>query len=135
GFVLTPFMLVPLLILLERRGAAAIQDRPGPQRAAIPLPGLNLRGFGMIHNLTDGVKIFFKESLVHPFVNKGFFLIAPCIPVITAVLTPSLIPWFGPVSWMADGVRQSTNGSFFDANSGLLALFALGSLSVYGVVL
>ncbi len=136
GLVMTPFMLVPLLILLERRGAAAIQDRPGPNRAAIVLPGgFRIRGFGMVHNFTDGMKLFFKESLVQPFVNRWFFLLAPAIPVMTAVLTPALIPWFGPMTYEAGGVVHTTTGSWLDANSGLLALFALGSLSVYGVVL
>jgi len=134
--VFTPFIIMPFLVLLERRGAAAIQDRPGPNRAAITLPGgLRIRGFGMIYNLTDGIKVFFKQSLVPPFVNKWFFIMAPTIPVMTAVLTPALIPWFGPVTYQAGDIVRTTTGSWLDANSGLLALFALGSLSVYGVVL
>jgi len=133
GLVLIPFALVPVMILLERRGAAFIQDRPGPSRAAIPLPGgLRIRGFGMVHNFTDGVKLFFKESLVPSFAYKPFYILAPAIPVVTAVLTPALIPWFGPIT-LDGGVRVV--GQFLDANSGILALFALSSLSVYGVVL
>ncbi len=135
GLVLIPFMLVPLLILMERRGAAFIQDRPGPNRAAIPIFGLRLRGFGLVHNLTDGIKLFFKESFVPPFAYKPFYLIAPAIPVMTAVLTPSLIPWFAPISYAAANGVVTVAPSFFDANAGILALFALGSLSVYGVVL
>jgi len=125
------------MILMERRGAAYIQDRPGPGRAAIQIGGLRLRAFGMIHNLTDGVKLFFKESFVPPFANKWFYILAPAIPVITAVLTPALIPWFGPFSFLSanTGKPISVVGPFLDANAGVLALFALGSLSVYGVVL
>jgi NADH-quinone oxidoreductase subunit H len=133
--VLTPLNLVAVLILMERRGAAFIQDRPGPARAAIVIPGVNLRlrGFGLIHNLTDGVKLFFKESILPPFVNKWFYLVAPAIPLFTALITPGLIPWFGPVS--VEGAHGVIKGSWFDANSGILALFAVGSLSVYGIVL
>lgn len=133
--VLTPLNLVALLILMERRGAAFIQNRPGPARAAIVIPGVNLRlrGFGMIHNLSDGVKLFFKESILPPFVNRWFYIIAPMIPLFTALITPGLIPWFGPVS--VEGAHGVISGSWFDANSGILALFAIGSLSVYGVVL
>ncbi len=135
GLVFIPFMLVPILILMERRGAAFIQDRPGPNRAAVPIFGLRLRGFGLVHNLTDGVKLFFKESFIPPFAYKPFYLIAPAIPVLTAVLTPSLIPWFAPISYNTVHGVVSVAPSIFDANAGILALFALGSLSVYGVVL
>ena len=130
--ILIPLNLVPLMILLERRGAAFIQDRPGPSRAAIPILGLKIRGFGMVHNFSDVVKLFFKESFTPPFVYKPLYVIAPAIPLLTAVMTPALIPWFGPVT-LADG--RVIVGQFLDANSGILALFALGSLSVYGVVL
>ena len=137
SLVMIPFALVPLMILMERRGAAYIQDRPGPGRAAIQIGGLRLRAFGMIHNLTDGVKLFFKESFIPPFANKWFYVLAPAIPVITAVLTPALIPWFGPFSFLSaeTGKPISVVAPFLDANAGVLALFALGSLSVYGIVL
>jgi len=134
--VFTPLGLLPLLVLLERRGAAAIQDRPGPNRAAIPLPGgLRLRAFGMIYNVTDGLKSFLKESFTPPFAYKPFYIAAPMIPVLTAVLTPALIPWFAPVTYAAAGRAVTVSTPFIDANGGLLVLFALGSLSVYGVVL
>jgi NADH-quinone oxidoreductase subunit H len=133
--VLVPFSLVPVMILMERRGAAFIQDRPGPNRAYIPLPGLRLRMFGMVHNFTDGIKLFFKESFIPPFVEKPFYVLAPAIPVITAVLTPALIPWFAPISYQQGSDVVTVMGPFFDANAGVLALFAMSSLSVYGVVL
>ena len=137
ALVMIPFALVPLMILMERRGAAYIQDRPGPGRAAIQLGGLRLRAFGMIHNLTDGVKLFFKESFIPPFANTWFYILAPAIPVITAVLTPALIPWFGPFSYLSAETSKPIGvvAPWLDANAGVLALFALGSLSVYGVVL
>jgi NADH-quinone oxidoreductase subunit H len=133
--VLIPISLVPLMILMERRGAAFIQDRPGPNRAAIPIFGLRIRGFGMVHNFSDAIKLFFKESFIPPFAHKPFYLLAPAIPVITAVLTPALIPWFSPIVYNTmDGVRV-VEAPFFTANAGILALFALSSLSVYGIVL
>jgi hypothetical protein len=75
------FQVLPLLVLLERRGAAFIQDRQGPQRATFNLQltsfkgiftgeggdGLRLRGFGMLFNIADLVKLLFKESFVPPF--------------------------------------------------------------------
>ncbi len=132
------FQILPLLVLAERRGAAIIQDRPGPNRAYIAIPGLNLklRGFGMIFNLTDAVKLLFKESFTAPFAHKWWYILAPAIPVVTAILTPAVLPWFAPIVHKPDGgALQVVSGQIFDANVGLLLLFAIGSLSVYGVVL
>ena len=133
------FQVLPLLVLAERRGAALIQDRPGPNRAAILIPftkGFKLRGFGMVFNLADAVKLLFKESYTAAFAHKWWYTFAPAIPVITAILTPAVLPWFGPIVHQTDsGVIQVVSGQIFDADVGLLLLFAIGSLSVYGVVL
>ncbi len=132
------FQILPLLVLAERRGAAIIQDRPGPNRAYIKLPIMNvkLRGFGMIFNIADAVKLLFKESFTPPFAHKWWYILAPAIPVIAAILTPAVLPWFAPIVHQPDGgALQVVSGQIFDANVGLLLLFAIGSLSVYGVVL
>lgn len=131
------FQVLPLLVLAERRGAAIIQDRPGPNRAYIALPGgLKLRGFGMIFNIADAVKLLFKESFTAPFAHKWWYILAPAIPVIAAILTPAVLPWFAPIVHKPDGgALQVVSGQIFDVNVGLLLLFAIGSLSVYGVVL
>jgi NADH-quinone oxidoreductase subunit H len=133
------FQVLPLLVLAERRGAAIIQDRPGPNRAYIALPftgGFKLRGFGMIFNLADAVKLLFKESYTAAFAHKWWYTLAPAIPVIAAILTPAVLPWFAPIVYQtASGEIQTVSGQVFDVNVGLLLLFAIGSLSVYGVVL
>ncbi len=150
------FQILPLLVLIERRGAAMIQDRPGPYRAGLNItakdlltfnlagimgskadPGaLRLRAFGMIFNLTDAVKLLFKEHLTPPFVHKGYYIVAPMIPLLCGLLTPALIPFFAPISYVAaDGSIATLMGQTINANSGILLLFALGSLSVYGIVL
>jgi NADH-quinone oxidoreductase subunit H len=130
---LVVFQILPLLVLLERRGAGFIQDRTGPNRAYIYIPvlGIKLRAFGMIYNATDAIKCLFKENFIPPFVHKGWYLLAPGIPVVTALLGLALIPWFGPIAH-ASGVLS---GQLIDANSGILMLFAMGGLGVYGVVL
>ncbi|GDY13018.1 hypothetical protein LBMAG53_18960 [Planctomycetota bacterium] len=138
------FHLLPLLVLMERRGAGVIQDRSGPHRAAVNLqlksipgifndavPGLRLRAFGMIYNVTDLVKGLSKEFFIPPFAYPGWYVIAPAIPVMVGVLTPAVIPWFGD---MATSVG-TIHGTIFPTANGLLLLFALSSLSVYGVVL
>lgn len=129
-----PLALIPVMIFLERKGAAMIQDRPGPNRAAITLPLLGrIRGFGMVHNFSDAIKLFFKEDFIPRQAQTWFYVLAPGIPVLTAVLTPALIPWFADVPASIAGTDIS--GNILANSSGLLLLFALGSLGVYGVVL
>ncbi len=156
------FQVLPLLVLMERRGASFIQDRIGPNRAGINLsakalgaltlkrdaiagifaherdgqPTLRLRAFGMLFNMADLVKILFKEHFIAPFAERAFYLWAPMIPVAIALFSTALIPWFAPfVHRAADGSLVTIVGQAIDAHSGLLALFAVGSLGVYGVVL
>ena len=148
------FQLLVVLVVMERRGAAYIQDRPGPNRASLnlsfaalsnpdsvfalnaPANSLRLRAFGAIFNLADAVKLLFKERFDPHFVeHKLLYGIAPAIPMISGLLTPALIPWFAPISVAHAGTVASVSGQIIDANSGILMLFALGSLSVYGVVL
>jgi NADH-quinone oxidoreductase subunit H len=143
---LVVFNLLPLLVLMERRGAGFIQDRTGPHRAGINIQTrsitglfaektegtiLRLRAFGMLYNATDLVKGLAKEQFIPPFAFKGWYVIAPVIPVAVGVLGCAVIPWFGSVA-TASGTVQ---GTILNTSNGLLVLFALSSLSVYGVVL
>lgn len=157
-----PFTILPLLIVLERRGAAFIQDRPGPNRAAINLSvknvvgallfkqeaiaalfsrthgaegTLRLRGFGLIFNATDGIKGFFKQAFTPPFVHRWYYIAAPAIPVFCGVLATAVLPWFAPLTWQGANGVQTVSGQALDADAGLLVLFAIGSLGVYGIVL
>ena len=158
GLIMVPVMpllvfhVLPLLVLMERRGAAFIQDRAGPNRVSLNLQlggfdsifgsgsgkeanGLRLRAFGLLYNLTDAVKLLFKENFVPPFVHKGFYTVAPMIPMFIGLITPAMLPWFSPMLYeTVDGFGVLT-GQTIAANSGILMLFAISSLSVYGVVL
>jgi len=129
-----PLTFIPFLIWVERKGASLIQDRIGPNRAALPILG-GLRMFGFIHNMSDGIKLFFKESFVPAKAHKFWYLMAPMIPMVVALLTPSVIPWFGP--FLVEGPEGwvRITGQNLDADAGVLVLFALSGLSVYGVVL
>ena len=157
-----PFAILPLLIVMERRGAAFIQDRPGPNRAGInlslgnilgallfkesaikaifsatpPVDGVRLRGFGLIFNATDGIKGFFKQSFTPPFAHRWYYIIAPALPICTALLSTAILPWFGPITFNTPNNGITTvSGQALDADAGLLVLFAIGSLGVYGIVL
>ena len=137
-FAFVGLALIPLMIFMERKGAAIIQDRIGPNRAEANIFNVvRIRGFGMVHNLTDVVKLLFKEDFIPKHAHKWFYIIAPIIPVFTAVVTPALIPWFAPILFEGSSYLDNggISGQIIDANAGILMLFALGSLSVYGVVL
>ena len=68
---------IPVLIWFERKGAAFIQERTGPNRAAI----LGVRLAGFIHNISDVVKLLMKEIMIPSQVNKWYFVVAPFIGI------------------------------------------------------
>jgi len=129
--ILVPFAAImstiPFLIWLERKGAAYIQDRRGPNRASIA----GFRLGGLIHSFADVVKLLTKEDITPAHVNRIFYTMAPMITMAVACMTFAVIPF-------ADTLN--VNGKAFtmqaaDLNIGLLYIFAIGSLSVYGVML
>ncbi len=119
--------LVPLLIWVERKGAAYIQDRRGPNRANI----LGIRLGGIIHSLSDVVKLLTKEDIIPSYVNKPLYLLAPMIAMFVATITMAVIPFADPI-FLDSGkfLFQVT-----DLDVGLLYVFAVSSLGVYGVML
>ncbi len=120
--------IVPLLIWLERKGAAYIQDRRGPNRAAI----FGVRLGGLIHSLNDVVKLLFKEDIIPSHVNKPLFILAPMIAMFVATITMAVIPFGDPV---VIGSHAPFLLQVADLNVGLLYVFAVSSLGVYGVML
>ncbi|MFM7836810.1 MAG: complex I subunit 1/NuoH family protein, partial [Planctomycetaceae bacterium] len=112
------------LILLERKLSAWMQDRVGPNRVG-PM--------GLLQPLADGVKLLLKEEVIPPHVDRVLFLIAPGISVFTALLAFAVVP-FGPV-----GVEGAPGFIRFiiapGIDIGLVFIFAVGSLAVYGIVL
>jgi NADH-quinone oxidoreductase subunit H len=122
--------MIPLMIWLERKGAAFIQDRIGPNRAFIP--GVGLRLAGMVHSIADVVKILFKEDLVPRHVNRFYYLLAPGLAMFTALIVGAVIPYAHPVQF-ADGSTFSLQG--LDAGVGILFMLAVSSVAVYAVAL
>lgn len=102
-----------MLILIERRLLALWQDRYGPNRAG---------PFGLLQVVADMIKIFAKEDWIPPFSDKFVFVLAPCIVLVTALLSFAVIPF-------APGIQ------IFDINIGLLFVFALTGLGAYTAVL
>jgi len=124
GFALT---LLPVLIWFERKGAAFMQDRAGPNRAAVA--GIRLAGF--IHNIADVVKLLMKEMMIPPHVNRLYFMIAPFIGFTFILAAFAVIPWADTL--FVGGRHISMQVSTL--NSGILYILAITSLNVYGIVL
>ncbi|MEB3297969.1 MAG: complex I subunit 1 family protein [Candidatus Sericytochromatia bacterium] len=125
GILLT---VMPLTIYLERKGSALIQDRPGPNRAA--LFGMFRLG-GVAHVLADVIKLITKEDIIPAGVNRFYFKLAPFIVAFIPLTTFMIVP-------IADDVRLSdtfaTPMATLELDGGLLWFFAMTSLAVYGVV-
>jgi NADH-quinone oxidoreductase subunit H len=123
--------------MAERKVAAWIQDRPGPNRATVPwvawIPffGKFLQRLGVFHVMADGGKMMFKEDSLPGHVNKFYFVLAPIVAMVPALTTVVAVPF----------------GAYFDAagkliplglaplDIGMLAVFAVSSLGVYSAIL
>ncbi len=122
------------LVLLERRMAAWIQDRRGPNRVGIPMTKIRLWGLGQ--PIADGVKFIFKEQVTPAHVDKVLFLLAPILIFSAAMAIFAVIP-FGsvlPAISEIDGqpIRLVVAPG---VDVGMIYVFAVGSIAVYGVLL
>jgi NADH-quinone oxidoreductase subunit H len=115
---------------VERRGSAMIQDRIGPNRAAI---FGKIRIIGLAQLLADGIKFFFKEDLVPEDANKGLFWLAPFLAFVPALIGFAVIP-FGK-DFVSGGVTYHLSVLDPGNGMGLLYPLAIGGMAVYGVLL
>ena len=106
---------------MERKVAAFLQDRIGPNRAG---------PFGLLQPLADGGKLFFKEEFIPLKSDRWLFLMGPGFFMVTALMTSAVIP-FGP-DFMYNNEMVSLQAT--DLNVGLLYIFGVVSLGVYGVL-
>ncbi len=126
------------LVLTERWIAAWVQDRLGPNRVGIPLTKIRL--FGLGQPLADGMKFLLKAEDTPAQVDKVLYFLAPVVMFVTALAVFAVIP-FGsvlppdvlPAGWnVSQPIRLLTAP---DLDVGVVYIFALGSIAVYGVVL
>lgn len=106
----------------ERKIAAVIQDRLGPNRAG---------PFGLFQPLADGLKLFMKEEIIPNASSKFLFIAGPALAMITALMTSAVIPW-GPSVHM---FGRDINLQIADINIGMLYVFGVVSLGVYGIMI
>lgn len=119
------------LVLVERWMAAWIQDRLGPNRVGIPLTKVRL--FGLGQPLADGVKFLFKEEFTPKHVDKFLYFVAPMAIFAAAVGVFAVVP-FGS-AWIPGLDRPIHLVVAPGVDVGILYVFAVGSIAVYGVVL
>jgi NADH-quinone oxidoreductase subunit H len=124
-------------VLAERKVSAWMQGRVGPNRTvlplieSIPLLGPLLQKLGIFQPLADGLKFLFKEEIVPGHVNKFYYYLAPLVALVPALTTMTVLP-FGEFYWEDGSV---TPLALADLEVGILFVFAVSSLGVYGIAL
>ena len=113
-FLLLPVLVsIALIVWLDRRVWAFVQKRKGP----------NVVGpFGILQTLADALKFVFKEIIIPASANKVIFVLAPIITLTLALTAWAVIPF-------------SNEMVLANINVGILYLFAISSLSVYGIIM
>lgn len=135
GFIITKIILAVAVFLLslgvaayatygERKVAAFLQDRIGPNRAG---------PFGLLQPIADGVKMFMKEEIIPNVSNKALFILGPSLFMMTALMTGAVIPWAPDPGVMIDG--QPLHIQVTDINIGILYLLGVVSIGVYGIMI
>ena len=107
----------------ERKVAAVLQDRVGPDRAG---------PFGILQPMADGLKLFMKEEIIPLTSSRSLFILGPMLAMITALLTSAVIPWGSPV--VTDSGRIIPL-QIADINIGILYVFGVVSVGVYGIMI
>lgn len=106
----------------ERKVAAVLQDRRGPNRAG---------PFGILQPLADGLKLFFKEEVIPNFSSKFLFILGPSLAMLTAIMTSAVVPWGGTIHVF----NRDISLQIADVNVGILYVFAVVSMGVYGIMI
>lgn len=115
-------LIATYLTYTERKVAAWLQDRVGPDRAG---------PFGLLQPLADAGKMFFKEDFIPANADKWLFILGPGIAMFTALMTGSVIPW-GPEF---EAFGRTITMQIADVNIGVLFIMGFLSVGVYGIMI
>ncbi|MEY4053922.1 MAG: NADH-quinone oxidoreductase subunit NuoH [Bacteroidota bacterium] len=106
----------------ERKVAAVLQDRPGPNRAG---------PFGLLQPFADGLKLIMKEEIIPSHANKALFVLGPGLAMTAALMTCSVIPWSSHIEIF----DRKVDLQIADINIGILYIFGVVSMGVYGMMI
>lgn len=106
----------------ERKVAAVLQDRPGPNRAG-PM--------GLLQPLADGLKLIMKEEIIPSSASKALFILGPAMAMTAALMTCAVIPWSSSVELFG----RKIDLQIADINIGILYVFGVVSMGVYGIMI
>lgn len=127
GAVITGSLVIAMYATYgERKVAAILQDRRGPNRAG---------PFGLLQPLADGGKLFFKEEIIPNTSNKWLFVMGPSLAMLTAMMTSAVIPWGKELHFNMFGVDRMVHLQIADVNIGLLYIFGVVSTGIYGIMI
>jgi NADH-quinone oxidoreductase subunit H len=115
----------------ERRQSAMIQDRIGPNRASVRIFGFEFRVFGLLHPLADAIKMITKEDTINIRADRLLYNLAPFVALLPALVTFAVIP-IGPDVEILGHIIPLQVARI---DVGLLYVFAVSSLAVFGVTL
>src|SRR5215204_2697407 len=132
-FIIAKFILIAVIVTTalivamystyaERKIAAFLQDRRGPNRAG---------GCGLLQAVGDGVKLFMKEEIIPTLSSKTLFVLGPLLAMMTATMTSAVIPWGSTI----DIAGRQVPLQIADINIGVLYIFGVVSLGVYGIMI
>ncbi|MFM8313604.1 MAG: complex I subunit 1/NuoH family protein, partial [Deltaproteobacteria bacterium] len=112
---------VPIMLIVERRGAALMQDRPGPNRVG---------PFGLFQPVADVIKMMMKEVTIPRQVNKALYLLGPFLVLFPASLVVAALP-FGDFFTVFE---KNYPLQVANIDVGVLYILAIGSLGIYGIL-
>lgn len=120
--VMASLLIAMYTTFAERKVAAVLQDRRGPNRAG---------PFGILQPVADGLKLFFKEEIIPNFSSKFLFILGPSLAMLTAIMTGAVVPWGDKVHLFGRDIALQ----IADVNVGILYVFAVVSMGVYGIMI
>ncbi len=122
GVIMGSLVIAMYTTYAERKVAAVIQDRRGPNRAG---------PFGLLQPVADGLKLFMKEEIIPLTSSRWLFILGPCMAMITAMMTGAVVPWGNKVEIFGRVVDLQ----IADINIGVLYIFGVVSMGVYGIMI
>jgi NADH-quinone oxidoreductase subunit H len=137
GFIIEKLVLIISIVTIslviamyetyaERKVAAVMQDRIGPDRAG---------PFGILQPMADGLKLFMKEEIIPNTSNRLLFIMGPCLAMLTAIMTSAVIPWGDKIHFTLFGQDRYISLQVADINIGILYIFGVVSMGVYGMMI